>query len=79
MIFGFFCDDGGGNGNPPNPQDVIPVPPVVGQPVHDAAQALQNAGFKVEVKRETAGDRVLSQSPPAGQPAPRGSKVTLVR
>src|ERR671914_675592 len=53
VIFGFFCDDGGGNGNPPNPQDVIPVPPVVGQPVHDAAQALQNAGFKVEVKRET--------------------------
>jgi serine/threonine-protein kinase len=78
VIFGFFCDDGG-NAPPPNPQDVTTVPPVVGQPVHDAALALQGAGLKVEVKRETDGDRVLRQSPAGGQQAPRGSTVTLVR
>jgi eukaryotic-like serine/threonine-protein kinase len=78
VIFGFFCDDGN-NPPPPNPQDVIPVPDVRGQPVHDAAQALQAAGFRVDVRRRTAGDRVLAQSPAGGQPAPRGSRIVLVR
>jgi serine/threonine-protein kinase len=78
VIFGFFCDDGRA-APPPNPQDVTTVPPVEGQPVHDAALAMQAAGLKVEVKRETAGDRVLRQSPAGGQQAPRGSTVTLVR
>jgi eukaryotic-like serine/threonine-protein kinase len=77
VIFGFFCDDG--NAPPPNPQDVIPVPEVRGQPVHDAAQALQAAGFRVDVRRRTPGDRVLAQSPAGGQPAPRGSRIVLVR
>jgi serine/threonine protein kinase/beta-lactam-binding protein with PASTA domain len=78
VIFGFICDDG--NGGPPgNPNDVIPVPDVRGQPVHDAAAALQSQGFKVDVKRKTDGDRVIDQNPPGNQPAPRGSKVTLIR
>ncbi|HEU5159857.1 MAG TPA: Stk1 family PASTA domain-containing Ser/Thr kinase [Streptosporangiaceae bacterium] len=77
VIFGFFCDDG--NDPPVNPQDVIPVPDVRGQPVHDAAQALQNAGFRVTVRRRTDGDRVLAQSPAGGQPAPRGTRILLVR
>ncbi|HEX6468054.1 MAG TPA: Stk1 family PASTA domain-containing Ser/Thr kinase [Streptosporangiaceae bacterium] len=77
VIFGFFCDNGG---DPPvNPQDLVPVPNVTGQPVHDAAQALQGAGFLVAVQRRTPGDQVLAQSPAAGQPAPRGSRVILVR
>src|SRR5918999_1032699 len=77
VIFGFFCDDG--NAPPPNPQDVIPVPDVRGQPVRDAAQALQAAGFRVDVRRRTPGDRVLAQSPAGGEPAPPGFPIVLVR
>jgi beta-lactam-binding protein with PASTA domain len=80
VIFGFFCDDGNGQPPPPpNPQDVVAVPDVRGQPVHDAAQALQSAGFHVSVRRQTEGDRVLAQSPAGGQQAPRGSRILLVR
>ena len=78
VIFGFFCDDEG-NAPPANPQDLLQVPEVRGQPVHDAAQALQSAGFRVAVRRQTDGDRVLAQSPAGGQQAPRGSRVILVR
>jgi serine/threonine-protein kinase len=77
VIFGFFCDDG--NDPPANPQDLLPVPNVTGQPVHDAAQNLQNAGFRVTVRRRTAGDTVLAQSPAAGQPAARGTRIVLER
>jgi beta-lactam-binding protein with PASTA domain len=79
VIFGFFCDDGGNNAPPPNPQDLLQVPDVRGQPVHDAAQNLQNAGFRVALRRQTNGDRVLAQSPVGGQQAPRGSRILLVR
>jgi serine/threonine-protein kinase len=78
VIFGFFCDDGNDN-QQGNPNDLVPVPDVRGQPVHDAAQALQAAGFKVAVKRRTNGDTVVNQSPAGGQQAPRGSRIVLVR
>jgi beta-lactam-binding protein with PASTA domain len=71
------CDNGGGQGGQGQGQDQIPVPNVVGQPVHDARQALRDAGFQVNVTG-FGGDTVRIQAPNGGQAA-RGSTITLVR
>lgn len=57
----------------------VPVPPVTGMSESDATKALTTAGFKVK----TSGlnffglSNVASQSPNAGQLAPKGSTVTI--
>lgn len=60
----------------------VTVPDVVGKSEDDAADALNNAGFKV--KRTTApsasvdkGD-VISQNPPGGSDAAKGDTITIV-
>ncbi|WP_051814059.1 Stk1 family PASTA domain-containing Ser/Thr kinase [Kitasatospora sp. MBT63] len=57
----------------------VPVPNVVGMDKDAATKALTDAGFKVQ----TAGlnlfgtGKVSSQTPPAGQPRPQGTVVTI--
>jgi beta-lactam-binding protein with PASTA domain len=76
LIFNIGCDDG--PDLPGNPQDLIQVPDVRGQPVRDAALGLQGQGFKIALQREDGGDTVINQNPPPGQPVPRGTRITLV-
>jgi beta-lactam-binding protein with PASTA domain len=74
------CDNGGGQGQGGQGgqgQGQIPVPNVVGQQVHDARQALRDAGFQVNVSG-FGGNTVKLQFPNSGQAA-RGSTVNLVR
>lgn len=51
----------------------VVVPDVVGLPVDQAAQVLQNAQFQVELIGE--GERIIGQAPAAGDRASRGSEV----
>ena len=52
----------------------LAVPNVQGMPLHDAIQALEQAGFQVQVN-QGLGDRVLSYAPTT--PQPKGTTITL--
>jgi beta-lactam-binding protein with PASTA domain len=61
----------------------LPVPSVIGRSLNRAKEQLQKAGFTVgNVKYRVDEDQeewvVLQQTPPANQPAPKGSAVELV-
>jgi eukaryotic-like serine/threonine-protein kinase len=74
------CDNGGDPGQGQGQgqgQDQLPVPNVVGQNVHDARKALEDAGFHAKVTG-FGGDTVKFQFPNSGQAA-RGSTINLVR
>ena len=54
----------------------VPIPNVVGQPVHAAVEILRQAGFQVSVARGVfAGNTVSGESPTGG--APKGTTITL--
>jgi serine/threonine-protein kinase len=60
--------------------EMVEVPDVVGQSVDEATETLEAAGFEVDEDRGLLGifrDTVKSQSPSAGDKAPKGSTVTL--
>jgi beta-lactam-binding protein with PASTA domain len=51
---------------------------VIDKPVDQARQELQQAGFRVEVRRAFNGRTVVAQNPRSGQ-APRGSRIIIWR
>jgi len=53
----------------------VPVPNVQGMTIHDAEQALSQAGFNVSVNQVLPGNRVLAYSPSGT--APQGSTITI--
>jgi eukaryotic-like serine/threonine-protein kinase len=60
----------------------ITVPDVTGKTPDQAQQILESAGFSVQVNQQDAQNgeprnTVISQNPPAGQPANKGDTVTL--
>ncbi|GAA2683992.1 Stk1 family PASTA domain-containing Ser/Thr kinase [Streptomyces aculeolatus] len=57
--------------------ELLEVPDVVDMNVDDAEQALEDAGFSVDVNQIFFGDTVWRQSPDGGDDAPRGSEITL--
>jgi serine/threonine-protein kinase len=60
--------------------EMIEVPDVVGRSADEARAALEEAGFEVDEDRGLFGlfgDTVKSQSPSAGDEAPKGSTVTV--
>ena len=57
--------------------ELLEVPDVVDMSVDDAEQALEDAGFSVDVNQIFFGDTVWRQSPDGGDDAPRGSEITL--
>ncbi|CAL9400496.1 Serine_threonine-protein kinase PK-1 [Streptomyces sp. enrichment culture] len=60
--------------------EMVEVPDVVGDSVDDARRKLEGAGFEVEEDRGLLGlfgDTVRSQSVEGGEPAPKGSRITL--
>lgn len=64
-------------------RQTLPVPDVVLRTRAEAAEALTKAGFKVgkedlRFDDKLEKDRVLSQDPPSGKEAPKGSAVNLV-
>ncbi|MFC5800368.1 Stk1 family PASTA domain-containing Ser/Thr kinase [Streptomyces formicae] len=58
---------------------MIDVPDVIGRPVAEARQELEEAGFEVKVERAFPflGNTVESQSVEGGEQAPEGSTITL--
>jgi eukaryotic-like serine/threonine-protein kinase len=61
----------------------VPVPGVIDLTRQDARQALEDAGFEVQVERQPVDtpdedDIVLDQDPSPDTPRPRGSTVTIV-
>jgi serine/threonine-protein kinase len=63
--------------------EMIPVPNVVGRSLFKAKEELQKAGFVLGNQRTRADEDhtdglILEQSPPANQPAAKGSAVDLV-
>ncbi|WP_407566546.1 Stk1 family PASTA domain-containing Ser/Thr kinase [Streptomyces sp. 184] len=58
-------------------QEMLEVPDVVDMSVDDAEQALEDAGFSVNVNQIFFGDTVWRQSVDGGDEAPRGSEITL--
>jgi beta-lactam-binding protein with PASTA domain/tRNA A-37 threonylcarbamoyl transferase component Bud32 len=56
----------------------VPVPNVVNMSVEQASQALQAGGLQADVQNFAPGGTVQSQSPAAGTPVNRSTKVTLV-
>ncbi|MBW8480891.1 Stk1 family PASTA domain-containing Ser/Thr kinase [Actinomadura parmotrematis] len=69
LIGDFFCKDS-------SDQNKIPVPGVLGQPIDQAVQAIQNSGFTVKV-RTNIGGKVVGQLPLPGTTADRGSEITI--
>lgn len=57
--------------------ELVAVPDVVDMSVDDAEQALEDAGFTVNVNQIFFGDTVWRQSVDGGDEAPRGSEITL--
>jgi serine/threonine-protein kinase len=60
--------------------EMVEVPDVVGQSADEATETLEAAGFEVDEDRGLLGifrDTVKSQSPSAGDKAPKGSTITL--
>ena len=57
--------------------ELIAVPDVDGLSVEAASQALEDAGFEVDVVGFSSGATVRAQDPEPGTPLPRGSTVTL--
>lgn len=57
--------------------ELIEVPNVSGQNVNQAVQALQNAGFRVEVLPQEARGRVIVTDPLPGERVRRGSTVSV--
>ncbi|WP_344293378.1 Stk1 family PASTA domain-containing Ser/Thr kinase [Streptomyces synnematoformans] len=57
--------------------ELVEVPDVVDMSVDDAEQALEDAGFTVNVNQIFFGDTVWRQSVDGGDEAPRGSEITL--
>jgi beta-lactam-binding protein with PASTA domain len=55
----------------------VRVPDVEDLSAQAAREALEAAGFTVEVRKVFFGDTVFNQSPDAGEEAPRGSEVVL--
>jgi beta-lactam-binding protein with PASTA domain len=53
------------------------VPPVTGQPIQQARQMLQMAGYQVNVSKGHGGEIVTGQNPPANTPQPHGATVTI--
>ena len=58
-------------------QDMVEVPDVEETGEDEARRKLEDAGFKVKVRRLFVGDTVFNQSPDPGEEAPRGSDVTI--
>ncbi|MDX3232066.1 Stk1 family PASTA domain-containing Ser/Thr kinase [Streptomyces sp. ME19-01-6] len=60
-------------------QEMVEVPDVTGESVDDATQALEAAGFEVDVDKPLLfpGDTVTDQSVDGGDKAPKGSTVTI--
>jgi serine/threonine-protein kinase len=58
-------------------QDMVDVPDVEGLGKKQAREELEDAGFKVTVRRIFFGNKVFSQSPDGGDEAPRGSEVSI--
>jgi serine/threonine-protein kinase len=56
----------------------VPVPNVVGVTVEQASQSLQASGLVADVQNFAPGQTVKSQSPAAGTPVAKGTKITLV-
>lgn len=56
---------------------LVPVPPLVGQPVEAAAALLQSKGLVADVRGYKPGKPVKTQSIPANTPVPAGTTVTL--
>lgn len=56
---------------------MVEVPDVEGRSAEEAKKILSDEGFTVDVTRFFFGDTVFSQSPGAGQEAPKGSSVTI--
>lgn len=59
--------------------NIAQVPGVVGKPVRDARRELEQAGFKVDVRRSVGRPVVISQNPPGGAQVQKGSRVVIVR
>ncbi|GGW83956.1 serine/threonine protein kinase [Streptomyces lomondensis] len=60
--------------------EMVEVPDVVGDSVDDAKRKLEGAGFQVDEDRGLLGlfgDTVESQSVAGGEPAPKGSTITI--
>ncbi|MCK1796337.1 Stk1 family PASTA domain-containing Ser/Thr kinase [Streptomyces sp. XM4193] len=57
--------------------EMVEVPDVVGMDEDEAVQELEDAGFKVTVRRFFFTGKVFNQSVDAGEDAPKGSKVTV--
>nr|BFE88780.1 hypothetical protein GCM10020093_113810 [Planobispora longispora] len=57
--------------------NAVYIPNVVFKDVRAARDELRAAGFKVEIRKGLNRGRVLAQTPPGGQQAPAGTKVTL--
>ncbi|MCO5996536.1 Stk1 family PASTA domain-containing Ser/Thr kinase [Actinoallomurus rhizosphaericola] len=68
---------GHGKGDDQQNGQPAPVPGVLGQPIAQAAQALMQSGFQVQVTGGQAGDPVTGQDPPPNTPLPRGSVVKI--
>jgi serine/threonine-protein kinase len=58
--------------------DLVAIPPVQGETVPQATQALYSAGFAVTVNNAGSNATVKATNPPAGTMAPRGSNVTII-
>jgi serine/threonine-protein kinase len=58
--------------------NAVEVPSVVGQPIQNAVQALQQAGLQVDVKGRNRGfGIIIEQDPKAGSLVKKGSKISL--
>ncbi|MCT2593357.1 Stk1 family PASTA domain-containing Ser/Thr kinase [Streptomyces sp. N2-109] len=57
--------------------DMVEVPDVEGMSESDAREALEGAGFTVNVNTLFIRDKVFNQSPDSGDEAARGSEVTI--
>jgi serine/threonine-protein kinase len=60
-----------------NGPPMVPIPDVTNQPVAQATQILQQAGFQVQVTTGVLGSGTVTSESPTGQ-APKGSTITLV-
>jgi len=60
-----------------NGPPMVPIPDVTNQPVAQATQILQQAGFQVQVTTGVLGSGTVTSENPTGQ-APKGSTITLV-
>ena len=58
--------------------EMIVVPSVNGLTEDAAKETLEKAGFKVKVEKRFFGETAWGTDPAGGQPAPKGSRITLI-